>query len=1159
MKERILRALGILFAVALIAGGILTAVIAEEAPTVSIEYFTLSHENAVYIEYAVDYRGFDGVPADTGMLYWTKEPVKPELGTEDSRSGMLGYDEINGQKYYIFKYANLTAAQMCDDIWACAYATVGERTYYSDVEKYSVETYAARKLGLVPGVEGTKDETLKDLLRAMLEYGEKAQKHFKDARQDIYPTDILHPVTVTFDADNGTTPTAQTVWRNRKPTKPADPTKDGYTFAGWRNGDTEWNFDTDTVTDDVTLTAHWDVAVRYSEGLSFDSNGDGTCSVSGIGTCTDTELNIPPVALDNERVTQISNCAFQFCRNLTKVTIPDGVKYIGGSAFEECKSLTSINLPEGLTYIESSAFQDCENLTDIILPGSLTSINDYTFSGCKSLTSITLPEGLTTIGNGAFIGCNLKNITLPKSLTYIGNRAFVGCSNLSSIRIPAGVTYIGTAPLCGCSGLTSIKVEDGNTKYHAVENCLIQTDTQILLSGCKNSRIPADGSVKSIGRGAFADCNDLSDIVIPSTVTQIEGGAFNGCNKLIQVENSISYVGKWVVGCAYSATSVTLRDDTVGIADYAFYNCKQLTQVTIPSGVKNIGTDAFSDCNNLIQKEGGAWYVDKWVIGCDTSATNIKLRNGTVGIADRAFYNHSALTDITIPSGVIIVGNWAFASCNNLMTAVLPNSVTHIGNWAFWDCRINYIAFPSNLVSIGNGAFYSCSNAAVDYNIPSKVISVGNFAFAYCRMTGISIPNSVTYIGKGAFFKCNDLKYIELPFVGSTPNGTVNTHFGYIFGADSNTGNAYYVPKSLTKVSFRGTAKDFTIDENAFYGLTGVTVVQEFQVRYNYDNGSGGWINYVSKGSHAIKPTDPTKDGYRLVGWFYGDREWNFDTDTVTEDMVLTARWTEISTSKGLNYTSNGDGTCYLSGIGSCKDSDLNIPSKSPAGDRVTGIGNWAFNQCGQLTSVIIPDSMTTIGERAFNGCSNLTYIVIPNSVTSIGVYAFAYCNLEEIAFPDSVTQIGDDILNSCNNLKRITVDPNNPVYRAAGNCLIDRRNGVLLVGCQNSVIPTDGSVTSIYVFAFYKCEGLKSIVIPKGVTSIGYEAFYYCTNLTSVTISDSVTSFAFEAFRGCSNLTTINYEGTMEQWNSIEKADSWDKFIDSYTVHCTDGDIVKS
>ena len=955
MKERILRALGILFAVALIAGGILTAVIAEEAPTVSIEYFTLSHENAVYIEYAVDYRGFDGVPGNTGMLYWTKEPVKPELGTEDSRSGMLGYDEINGQKYYIFKYANLTAAQMCDDIWACAYATVDGTTYYSNVEKYSVETYAARKLGLVPGVEGTKDETLKDLLRAMLEYGEKAQKHFKDARQDIYPTDILHPVTVTFDADNGTTPTAQTVWRNRKPAKPADPTKDGYTFAGWRNGNTEWNFDTDTVTEDVTLTAHWDVAVRYSEGLVFTSNNDGTCSVSGIGSCTDSELLIPPVSRTGDIVTSIDDFAFQRCSTISSVTVPEGVTVIGALAFAECSPLQRVILPQTLTRISSSAFQLCFCLTDIIIPDAVTTIESGAFSSCTSLKSITIPgavenidyatfqgcsqletviirNGVRIIGTNAFDGCGrLIDVSIPDSVTTINGRAFSRCNSLLDIIIPSSVTKIGSYAFSGCTALRSIAVDESNPRYHSAGNCLIETATGTLIRGCASSVIPNDGSIKKIGDYAFSGCG-ITDIVIPDSVVLIACGAFN--------------------------------------------YCKHLTKIT-------------------------------------------------------------------------------------------------------------------------------------------------------------------------------------LPFVGNTSNEPTDTHFGYIFGADDYTTNTSYVPKSLKTVTVTGNGK---IDKNAFYGLDWITVIRNwFTVTFDSNGGEAIPSQAVKNGQLATKPKDPVKVGYSFAGWFNGNTEWNFDTDTVTEDITLTARWTEIPTSKGLNYTSNGDGTCYLSGIGSCKDSDLNIPSKSPAGDRVTGIGNWAFDQCRQLTSVIIPDSMTTIGERAFNGCSNLTYIVIPNSVTSIGVYAFAYCNLEEIAFPDSVTQIGDDILNSCNNLKRITVDPNNPAYRAAGNCLIDRRNGVLLVGCQNSVIPTDGSVTSIYVFAFYKCEGLKSIVIPKGVTSIGYEAFYYCTNLTSVTISDSVTSFAFEAFRGCSNLTTINYEGTMEQWNSIEKADSWDKFIDSYTVHCTDGDIVKS
>lgn len=932
MKERILRALGILFAVALIAGGILTAVIAEEAPTVSIEYFTLSHENAVYIEYAVDYRGFDGVPGDTGMLYWTKEPVKPELGTEDSRSEMLGYDEINGQKYYIFKYANLTAAQMCDDIWACAYATVGERTYYSDVEKYSVETYAARKLGLVPGVEGTKDETLKDLLRAMLEYGEKAQKHFKGARQDIYPTDILHPFTVTFDADNGTDPAAQTVWRNRKPAKPADPTKDGYTFAGWWNGDTEWNFDTDTVTGDVTLTAHWDVAIRYSEGLSFDSNGDGTCSVSGTGTCQDTDLIIPPKSPKGDIVTSI-----------------------GDHALCEDPGITSIIIPSTVTRIEDYAFHECDNLTKVIIPDSVTHIGSMILKESYKVSEIYIPESVISIANSAF-------------------------------------RY---------AGLHSITVAENNPVYHSAGNCLIESATGILMQGCDTSVIPIDGSIKEIASSAFAECG-ISSVLIPNSVIRIGAGAFNYC-----------------------------------------YN---LTEITIPSSVTSIDNSTFSYCR-----------------------------------------------------------------------------------------RMTSISIPDSITSIGESAFYNCES-----------------------LTNITIPSSVTSIGGSAFKGCSGLENMSIPFVGNTFDGTVNTNFGYIFGSGSYAyNNASYVPKSLKTVTVTGSGK---VDKNAFYGLDWIIVIRYwFAVTFDSNGGEAIPSQAVKNGQFATKPEDPVKVGYSFAGWFNGDTEWNFDTDAVTGDVTLIAHWTELPFSEGLDYTSNGDGTCYVSGIGSCKDSDLKIPSKSPAGDRVTGIGNWAFNQCRQLTSVIIPESMTTVGERAFNGCSNLTYIVIPNSVTSIGVYAFAYCNLEEIAFPDSVTQIGDDVLNSCNNLKRITVDPNNPVYRAAGNCLIDRRNGVLLVGCQNSVIPTDGSVTSIYVFAFYKCEGLKSIVIPKGVTSIGYEAFYYCLNLTSVTISDSVTSFAFEAFRGCSNLTTINYEGTMEQWNSIEKADSWDKFIDSYTVHCADGDIVKS
>ena len=1017
MKERILRALGILFAVALIAGGILTAVIAEEAPTVSIEYFTLSHENAVYIEYAVDYRGFDGVPGNTGMLYWTKEPVKPELGTEDSRSGMLGYDEINGQKYYIFKYANLTAAQMCDDIWACAYATVDGTTYYSNVEKYSVETYAARKLGLVSGVEGTKDETLKDLLRAMLEYGEKAQKHFKDARQDIYPTDILHPVTVTFDADNGTTPTAQTVWRNRKPAKPADPTKDGYTFAGWRNGNTEWNFDTDTVTEDVTLTAHWE-EILPSEGLNYSSNGNGTCYVSGRGICTDTEIVIPSVSPSQETVIGVGYRAFRGS-NIQSVVLPDSVTYLGKESFENCYSLKSVSF---------SAF--------------LEDVAHQSFNNCSSLKKVDMTR-------------------CQKPITF-GFEAFDDCYDMQ-------VDISDIAMWCASSG-----------KYGPMS----ELRSVLLVSGERPTSINIPEGVASIGDFAFISCTSMTEVTIPASVKQIGQNAFAKCTSLC---------------------SVAISSGTRSIGNMAFWGCSNLTDISIPNSVTSIGTDAFSDCNKLIQVENGVWYVDKWVVDCDTSVTDVSLRDNTAGFGDSAFSGCSSLTNITIPNVVTAIGNYVFSGCRSLTS----------------------ITIPSNVTSIGNSAFYNCSN-----------------------LTNITIPSCVTSIGISAFSNCSGLVDMTLPFVGNSFEGTANTNFGYIFGTSNYTYNASYVPKSLKTVTVTGNGK---IDENAFYGLDWITVIRNwFTVTFDSNGGEVIPSQTVKKGESAVKPEDPVKAGYAFAGWYNGNKVWNFDTDVVTGDVTLTARWTEIPTSKGLKYTSNGDGTCYVSGFGSCKDTNLVIPSYSETGDRVTAIGNYAFggdsqrfkvtsvvipegvtaignyafNDCTALVSVVIPEGVISVGERAFNGCISLVRVAFPDSMVSLGRSAFCYCtSLIELKFGKGLESYGGDILFPENCLESIIVDKDNPYFHSTGNCLIHTESKTLILGCRNSIIPADGSVTIIAneaFEAFYGCKGLTSIVIPECITTIGPDAFYNCDGLTSIIIPNSVQSIGSRAFASCENLTSI-------------------------------------
>ena len=228
-------------------------------------------------------------------------------------------------------------------------------------------------------------------------------------------------------------------------------------------------------------------------------------------------------------------------------------------------------------------------------------------------------------------------------------------------------------------------------------------------------------------------------------------------------------------------------------------------------------------------------------------------------------------------------------------------------------------------------------------------------------------------------------------------------------------------------------------------------------------------------------------------------------------------------TSEGLKYSLNSDGTGYtVTGIGTCTDKELIIPSEYNS-KPVTSIGSDAFSNCTGLTSITIPDSVTSIGDNAFYNCSGLNRVTIPNSVTSIGEGAFLLCtSLTSVTIPDSVTSIGYGAFSGCSGLTSIIVADGNTKYHSSGNCLIETASKTLILGCKTSVIPSNGSVTSIGDYAFALCTGLTSITIPDSVTSIDVAAFAYCTGLSSITIPDSVTSIGESAFSGCSELTSI-------------------------------------
>jgi len=183
-------------------------------------------------------------------------------------------------------------------------------------------------------------------------------------------------------------------------------------------------------------------------------------------------------------------------------------------------------------------------------------------------------------------------------------------------------------------------------------------------------------------------------------------------------------------------------------------------------------------------------------------------------------------------------------------------------------------------------------------------------------------------------------------------------------------------------------------------------------------------------------------------------------------------------------------------------------------------IGDNAFLECYALVGVDLPSTLREIGSGAFKDCVCLSDVDFPEGLKEIGDKAFNGCqSLEKIVLPASLESLGRDAFKGC-NLKSIKVQSGNEYWYSRGNCLLDKEDNTLLLGCKKSVIPK--CTSAIADGAFYGCAGLKSIVIPSGVTSIGNHSFRDCTDLKHVVIPETVTHISGWAFMGCTSLTTV-------------------------------------
>ena len=531
--------------------------------------------------------------------------------------------------------------------------------------------------------------------------------------------------------------------------------------------------------------------------------------------------------------------------------------------------------------------------------------------------------------------------------------------------------------------------------------------------------------------------------------------------------------GKWIK-VYFDDFTYTVNEGKATITEFT-NTYRKATVVIVPAYINGfpvtaIGAGAFKGdkmIRTVILCDGIREIGSSAFAGCN-SMTRIDLPESLVAIGSSAFNNCTTLPEVRLPENLESIGEYAFTGCRSLTEIAIPGSVKSIGRYAFWLCTgLMRVTMPEGVESLSDYVFSGCESLT-EIAIPGSVKSIGVYAFRNCTaLTDIVIPESVEWIDKGAFCGCTGLTRMTLPFIGRSRDEALPsakekyTFLGWIFDASGYDDNHLYVPGSLKEVIVTGSA----IGSNAFYHCTGLACVtlgiETSEIGSYVFDGCTGLTGFVI-------PNEVKNIG---VGAFYN--------------------------CTGLK--------------------NVTMP------ESVTGIGSSAFKNCTGLTEITIPAGVKTIEKEALSGCTGLTSITIPEGVLNIGESAFFGCEgMTKIIIPGSVKNIGNRAFSGCAGLESIIVSEDNATYHSSGNCLIETAYKRLILGCKNSIIPSDGSVTSIGEAAFYGCTGLLEIVIPEGITVIGPFAFFGCGGLTGVTIPVSALEIGEYAFNCCTGLTEI-------------------------------------
>lgn len=489
------------------------------------------------------------------------------------------------------------------------------------------------------------------------------------------------------------------------------------------------------------------VNLTNTASLTLNQN-TGKAVISGTGSLSYLSSELKPFITSVEIGAGIESTGMCFvdCPNLETVSLPDTLITFG--MFQNATKLKEITIPDSVTNISSSALSGCTSLTNLVIPDGVTSIGAYAFSGCTSLTSVNIPDRITDISNGVFSGCTgLTSIDIPNRVTSIGSSAFANCTGLIKVDIPCSVTDIQGSAFINCTGLTELLIPDSVTAIGSTA-----------FSGCTGlKKLVIPPSVGTIGYESFAGCTGLEELTLPASLNYEYAFRNYECKNMRYVR--ITAPGE-MPGSSQNMPwnntevpcTIELEYGITKIGNLAFYGCKGLIRLDIPSSVTAIGLSAFNDC--------------------------------------------SGLTKVTIPDSVTSIDNYAFSSCNALKEITIPASVISIGDYTFsWCSALEDIYYGGTAEQWNNAikanTLYNSPNVKVHYEISASEhtssalnqVLTENASLADVK-TGLSGINQANL--SEAMLESNTLQRISRA-EGKSTAVQINTPANLGFAADATT------------------------------------------------------------------------------------------------------------------------------------------------------------------------------------------------------------------------------------------------------------------------------------------------------------------------------------------------------------------------------------